>query len=199
MANSYEDGDFTTAEQHGDVVVRRPLFNKDVPGALVIERTMRVNRADYTVTAVGTELPAFTDSRLVEETDFEDLGLGVMEFVQIYATKPDDWTEVIGSEVKEFPGLIDDSSVKKRPPLTRQSPLRVRHEYQIDQSFTFPAIFEVTNNGYVTPYVRGTVTSPTFTNYEASITDGDWLVVRVDPVQYMGDIYDMQIYEVQAQ
>jgi len=201
MGNTYDDGQFTIAQQHGDIVVDYPLLSEGVKDAYVIYRQMIVERSSYTPTDLDTPLDGFFGSNLVAERNFRDIGVNLMQFEQVYANIPPIWSKVIGSETREFPGYIPYDT--KRPPFVTNSPVRVTHNYQYGQSFNLTPLFQPTINGFPVNYVADaggaqTATDPTLTEYEAIVAANGWIVVDVKPEQYMGNIYDMQVFEVRA-
>jgi len=175
--------------------IEYPFIEHGVPTAKVYCMNCKVNVSAYTAVTIGT---AMTNAFFVGDFGHSYSDGGIVEFTRKFATVPGTWTEVVGSEIKEFPGLINNSLVIQRRPTAEQSPVRVTHTYQVGQTFTFSALFQVTGASNVVPYVRGADTSPTFAEYTASITAKDWLVIRNTPLRYMGNIFEVQKYEIQA-
>ena len=191
--------------------IEYPFIEHGVPTAKVYCMNCKVNVSAYTAVTIGTAmttaaaagvivLPFTANANAFFVGDFGHSYSdgGIVEFTRKFATVPGTWTEVVGSEIKEFPGLINNSLVIQRRPTAEQSPVRVTHTYQVGQTFTFSALFQVTGASNVVPYVRGADTSPTFAEYTASITAKDWLVIRNTPLRYMGNIFEVQKYEIQA-
>ena len=191
--------------------IEYPFIEQGVPTAKVYCMNCKVNVSAYTAVTIGTAmttaaaagviaLPFTANANAFFVGDFGHSYSdgGIVEFTRKFATVPGTWTEVVGSEIKEFPGLINNSLVIQRRPTAEQSPVRVTHTYQVGQTFTFSALFQVTGASNVVPYVRGADTSPTFAEYTASITAKDWLVIRNTPLRYMGNIFEVQKYEIQA-
>jgi hypothetical protein len=120
MATEYLDGTaFTTARQHGDLILDRPLTDVGDATALVIYRTMRILSADYAPVSRGTALAGFTGSRLIRETQPEEISTGVWEFKQIYATKPANRSDVFSGSIS-FP-FPSTQGVYYTPPATAES------------------------------------------------------------------------------
>lgn len=185
MADSYNDGTvFTTAAQHGDLRIDRPLYDRGDTAHLVIYRTMRVQRSSYSPVTQGTALAGFAGTRLVRETPLEPVNADISEYTQIYSTVPTDRTvEFEGSNVFPFPAYRD---VIYTPPATEEAadesddnlwdwreargantnpaPLYVDYDYFIDgDPPTIPAVFRPTWNGnevdFVTNGGSGTLTN----------------------------------------
>jgi len=210
MSMPYNVTAFNTARAEASWI-EYPFIEHGVPTAKVYCMNCKVNVSAYTAVTIGTAmttaaaagvavLPFTANANAFFVGDFGHSYSdgGIVEFTRKFATVPSTWTEVVGSEIKEFPGLINNSLVIQRRPTAEQSPVRVTHTYQVGQTFTFSALFQVTGASNVVPYVRGEDTSPTFAEYTASITAKDWLVIRNTPLRYMGNIFEVQKYEIQA-
>jgi hypothetical protein len=210
MSMPYNVTAFNTARAE-ESWIEYPFIEQGVPTAKVYCMNCKVNVSAYTAVTIGTAmttaaaagvivLPFTANANAFFVGDFGHSYSdgGIVEFTRKFATVPGTWTEVVGSEIKEFPALVDNSNVKQRPPTAEQSPVRVTHTYQVGQTFTFSAIFQVTINGHVVPFVRGEDTSPTFDEYTASIVAKDWLLIRNTPLRYMGNIFEVKKFAIQA-
>ena len=203
------DGNYEVAEAVSGLTFIAPLPHTSEN--LVLRQDFMQHQDDFEALELNTPHPDFTDFRLVEEGDKQNLGGGVLRWTRTYAKKPESWSETGGNTIYAFIGFdgtfgggVNVTVVSGRPRTSKVVPVRIQRDYFLvgfdgdyDTSEDIPTIaeqkyyydteaFAVDYLSDSPPYV--TATTPSTTNYIAMI--GDEIVIERSTVaRWMGNIF----------
>lgn len=199
-----------------------------VKDRLVGQQDFCQNDSDFTSQALNSPHPDESDPSnpvwiLVEETNFQDQGEGVLQWTRRYARKPDSYSRVEGTIAYNFIGFfgtfgINITAVTGRGRFVETVPLRVQRDYYIIGPETYadyetpqeiPIIQEqtyyISDPEQRTDYLGDsppldTASTPSRTDYEAMIAAQDEIVAQPSKVMpWQGNIYVRETYYVRAQ
>lgn len=201
MAAFKTDGTFTTADVHGGPRRTFP-FERDLT-AFIEEQDYMILKANFSRLALSTAHPSIPTAFLVQETDLQNLGAGLVQWTRRYATVPATRNEY-ESFAATFPAIFDavGSDSYRTLPLSLKVVARVEFRYfhvgtdplyptvaDIPLIERFSPVFSVSIDAEVDFVNPGTV--PTVTDYLAMVEDGDEIAVEDSELRpWMGNIYE---------
>ncbi|MBS33967.1 MAG: hypothetical protein CMO68_06120 [Verrucomicrobiales bacterium] len=174
--------------------------------AIIYERDMVQNEANWTPLALDTADATHSSAFLVEETTPQQIGGGLVRWTRRFATVPNNWHDY-EERVFTFPGYYNDPYESNfRCPLTKNVTWRILHEYT---KTTDPyADFDVSeqkfqvedSDGCVLDYVDDSTTTPSYTTYTGYVSAGTMIDVAHQTLErYAGNIWVRRTYESKAQ
>lgn len=224
-APTFQDRSYSTAFAVSAFVKQTALDG--VKDLLLGEQEFCQNAADFTPQDLNSPHPDEVDPTnpvwiLVEETNFQDLGAGVIQWTRRYARQPSTYSRVEGTIAYNFIGYfgtfgINPTTVTGRGRFTDIVALRVQRDYYIvgPESYAdyatpqeIPIIQEqkyyITDEDQRTDYlgddtILDTPSTPTRTDYEAMIAAQDEIVAQPSKVSpWQGNIYVRETFYIKA-
>jgi hypothetical protein len=179
------------------------------PTAKVLRERWWINHTSYSRVALDTAHPNTTDFPsfyLVDEQPYRRTEEHTF-FERVYATVPSSVPDDVDIITYPFPEL---AGATYRPPLTKPVKARIARVFSLNATPAHPTTgltitprFKIVIDTfpiYEVPYVAGTVTDPTLTEYLAAVTAGDELVAEESSiVPYLGNIWEVRTPYVVAQ
>ena len=133
MSRLWTDGDWTTASHVGG-----PSYSSPLPGTtdpLILRQDCMILAASYSALAISTAHPTETTYKLVQETDRQDQGGGVVKWTRVYAKVPAAWTEYseLAYNFIGYMGVfgINVETATGRERFTKIVPMKICHDYWI--------------------------------------------------------------------
>ena len=212
------DGDFTTAS-----AVRAPVYSSPLPHTnerLILRQEFEQLASSFSPEALNTAHPDASSFKLVEESDGEAIGGGLIRWTRTYAKVPSTWSEPAGNIAYNFIGLVgvwgvNVDEVTGRERFTLPVQVKVTREYFLTGtggSYTtgldIPVIQEqryiYINEWLPVDYLSDsppyeTPTTPSSSEYAGMVDAGELIVIEPSLIyRWLGQIFVRETRYVRA-
>lgn len=215
----YVSGDFTVATAVTLPVFDAPFKELGINTQYLLTQDFVQNLADYVPLALDTPHPDYPDFMLASESEQRDQGGGKVRWTRTYAKLPDEFSKPRGNFNFTFPGWSGlvyggfvgyGGSNDGRIPLNKTVACLVTRTFYrtTDPDTDIPILpkFQVLyGSGVTADYTTDTQgaftdTTPSTTDYQASVAAGDYLVAQDSTWDvWQGNIYLRETYYVKYQ
>lgn len=100
------------------------------PSAIIYRARFKQLRAYYSRPAANTPHPNLPQVYFADDVDFQDKLGGLIEWTRIYVTIPEAWNDY-ASDVYTFPGIVYNSFVQGRVPVSKVVTQKILHDYYL--------------------------------------------------------------------
>lgn len=203
------DGTFTSAAVQGGPHRTFP-FERDLT-AFIEEQRYMILKANFARLALSTPHPTIATAFLVQETDLQNLGSGLVEWTRRYATVPATRSEYESYAVT-FPAIYDavGSDSYRTLPLSLKVAARVEFAYyHVGVDVAYPTVEDIPLVERFSPLYSASIdaevdfvnpsTVPTATEYLAMVAAEDEIAVEDSELHpWLGNIYERVTRYVKA-
>lgn len=208
MAAFKVDGTFTTAAVQGGPHRTFP-FERDTTAFIEEQRYIQL-KANFERLALNTAHPTIPTAYLVQETDLQNVGAGLVEWTRRYATVPATRIEY-QADPYVFPAVFDaiGSDSWRIAPLAMSVTHRVEYSYYLVGSATYPTVDDIPLVLKFAPLFSVSIpvevdfvnpsTVPTASAYLDLVDDAEELAVEDSDLHiWLGNIYERVTRYVKA-
>jgi hypothetical protein len=187
-----------------------PFSSEGDTSGKIYERDFTQNGDYWTPLALGTADGTFTSAFLIEETQLQQIGNGLVQWTRRFATVPSTFYSYV-SESSTFLGYYDsyETNTGYRDPITLPALVRITNTFlntsDPETDFPFAAsdekLISVNGRGEIVRYVDGS-TTPSISTYSGYVSAGTRILPRDSTITRaygQGNIWRKQKFETKAQ